>query len=80
MSWKDIVNKADCRVTVCYASKCKHNKGFKCSLSEVTISDNGSCLMYTQNPLSPALPKLTGGQQSFIDRATRNLNEEKRNR
>ena len=56
MSWKDIVNKAECRVTVCYASKCKHNKGFKCSLSEVTISDNGSCLMYTQNPLSPALP------------------------
>ena len=80
MSWKDIVNKAECRVTVCHATKCGHNKNLKCSLPEVTISDNGRCLMYTENPLSPSLPERTRGQQSLIDRATRNLNEEKRNR
>ena len=56
MSWKDIV-KAECRVTVCSATKCGHNKMLKCSLSEITISDNGSCLMYTENPLSPSLPE-----------------------
>ena len=27
------------------------------SFRVVTISDNGSCLMYTKNPLSPSLPE-----------------------
>jgi len=86
MSWKDIVNKAECRVSVCNATACGHNINLKCSLPEVTISENGSCLMYTLNPLSRALPdakyvsNFPKPKQSLIDRATRNLNEEKRNR
>lgn len=57
MSWQKIVKNSDCRVKICEATKCGHNKDLNCSLSEVPISNNGSCLMYTENPLSPALPE-----------------------
>jgi len=54
---------SDCKVRKCEATKCGHNKNLKCSLPEVTISDNGSCLMNTEHPLSPTLP-----EPKYIDR------------
>jgi len=40
--------------------------------------------MYTENPASPSFtgitPPRTGGHKSFIARAKKNLDEEKRNR
>tara|TARA_R100000963_G_C4605447_1_gene77673 strand:+ start:126 stop:380 length:255 start_codon:yes stop_codon:yes gene_type:complete len=78
MSWKKIL-KAECKVSVCEATSCGHNKHLKCTLPEVTISNSGSCLMFTEHPLSPSLPEKTRGQKSFIDRATRNLREQERN-
>tara|TARA_R110002167_G_scaffold199749_1_gene403081 strand:+ start:181 stop:435 length:255 start_codon:yes stop_codon:yes gene_type:complete len=84
MSWKDIVKEAECKIEVCSATKCKHNQNLKCTLSKVNISDNGSCLMYSENPASPSLsdtpPAKTRGHDSFIARAKKNLDEEKRNR
>ena len=80
MSWKNIVKEAECRIEVCKASKCKHNKNMKCTLPNVNISDNGSCLMYSENPASPSFSGITpvrsGGHKSFIARANRTNREQ----
>ena len=55
----------------------------KCMLDDVDVDSNGKCKQFERAPTTTETPKLpvneqgfTGGQQSMIDRATRNLREE----
>ena len=77
MNWEKIIKQGNCVVSVCNATNCMHNENKKCKLDSGTISspDYGpQCDMFS-------LPKNehSRGQQSFIDRATRNLREQERN-
>ena len=48
---------ADCRVKVCDAITCKHNKDRKCMLSNITISSKGMCEQFTGSALSHSKSK-----------------------
>ena len=69
----------NCVVSVCNATNCMHNENKKCKLDSITISspDYGpQCDMFN---LPKKKTEHSRGQQSFIDRATRNLREQERN-
>jgi len=83
---------SNCRVDICNAITCMNNAYSeelnrpnlkKCLLDTVDIDSNGKCQQFEREPTTTETPKLpvneqgfTGGQQSMIDRATRNLREE----
>ena len=82
MNWKNVIQKADCRVIKCTATQCVHNENQQCTLPEITLGSKiGICEQF-ENPKmhSRKVQTPTPGQQSFIDRATRTLNEEKEGR
>tara|TARA_R100000742_G_C4184252_1_gene18369 strand:- start:322 stop:537 length:216 start_codon:yes stop_codon:yes gene_type:complete len=37
----------DCKIDVCNATLCKHNKNNKCTLPTVNIDKQGRCMMFT---------------------------------
>ena len=71
MSWNKILKIAECKVAMCAARDCTHNEKGQCTLEYISVGAKGECVKYTKDS------EYTRGQQSMIDRATRNLNEEK---
>ena len=94
MSWENIIKQADCKVKVCDAIDCEHNAYTKsnstfqrrCTLENITINANGVCNQYSRGNLSSMANEMAGnveanlGSRGLIDRAKRNLQEEKRTR
>ena len=74
MSWNNVLKIAECKVGLCAARDCMHNEAGQCTLEYISINANGGCAQYQREE------GYTRGQQSFIDRATRNLREEEAGR
>jgi hypothetical protein len=74
MSWNKILKIAECKVAFCAARDCAHNEKGQCTLEYISVGAKGECSKYKKDS------EYTRGQQSFIDRATRTLNEEKEGR
>ena len=80
MTWNRVLKIAECKVGLCEATDCTHNEDRKCTLEYVSINPKGGCAEYEKGESMPwhNLPEgRTRGQQSFIDRATRTLREQK---
>lgn len=74
---------AECRISICEATDCKYNEMRKCTLPEVNLSRAATCMSYSKKySRRGGSPETVTGRisPSLIDRATRNLNEEKRMR
>lgn len=94
MGWKNIIKQADCKVKVCDAITCIHNAYTKsgstfqrrCTKEKITIDANGKCNDIKLGNLSSMANEMAGnveanlGSRGLIDRAKRNLQEEKRTR
>ena len=74
MSWNKVLKIAECKVGLCAARDCTHNEAGQCTLEYISISAKGGCAQYQREE------GYTRGQQSMIDRATRNLREEQAGR
>lgn len=70
---------ADCRVTVCDATDCGWNSNRKCTRGEITINSSGECIHFPRNSMAGNVGANLGSR-GLIDRAKRNLQEEKRTR
>lgn len=87
MSWEDIIKQADCKVKVCDATNCMYNAYTKsgstfqkrCTLDEITINSSGGCNQFRPNRMAGNVGANLGSR-GLIDRAKRNLQEEKRTR
>ena len=79
MSWNKILKIAECKVGLCAARDCINNKEGRCTLEYISIGADGNCNQLTKDEMR-GLHHYTPGQQSFIDRATRNLREEQAGR
>lgn len=80
MSWNKILKIAECKVGLCAARDCTHNEAGQCTLEYISISAKGSCAQYQREEGNLDSKPYTRGQQSMIDRATRNLREEQAER
>jgi len=46
MNWTGLLKQGECRVRLCTARDCIHNKGGLCELDDLTIGHNGMCKQY----------------------------------
>tara|TARA_R110000824_G_scaffold61500_1_gene163629 strand:- start:270 stop:524 length:255 start_codon:yes stop_codon:yes gene_type:complete len=68
---------ADCRVKVCDAITCKHNKDRKCMLSNITINSKGVCEQFTGSAISHTTSKDYHHESNDWKRLLREREEEK---
>ena len=47
---KPMFEQADCKVEVCAATQCFHNRNNKCTLPTITITADGNCGKYKKTP------------------------------
>lgn len=78
MTWENIIKQADCKVTVCDATDCGWNSNRKCTRSEIKINSKRQCDDW--KPRNAGNVGANLGSRGLIDRAKRNLQEEKRTR
>jgi len=78
MTWENIIKQADCKVKICDAITCMYNANKRCTLDEITINSKGKCDYFRVRKAGNVGANL--GSRGLIDRAKRNLQEEKRTR
>ena len=57
MTWEDKIRKvgpmfpvgeAECKISLCEATSCKHNENRNCTLPEVTVDNRGQCRRFEE--------------------------------